>query len=280
MKIGFKCFKLFRQSKYICPQHSLSQTNKKFLFEEIVIAASSYFKAHHFIVKNRLWKWILIPGLIYAALFVTGIYFFWESTAFIIDYGMTKTGLKSWFQRENLYWLNFAFIFGQVILQLIMMLLYFSWFKYLFLIVGSPLFAYLSEKTDSIISNKSFPFSLRRFVADIGRGIHIALRNILWQTVYMICILFLSLIPLLGWAAPLLSLLLECFYLGFSMLDYTSERRGLSATQSIEFINRNKGLATGNGIVFYGMHLFPIIGWILAPGYAVIAATLSLQERK
>ncbi|MEO9146315.1 MAG: EI24 domain-containing protein [Ginsengibacter sp.] len=248
------------------------------MLEEIIIAISSYFKAHRFIVKNKLWKWILIPGTIYAIFFVIGIYFFWESTAFIIDYLLSRTGLKNWLQKENIHWLNFIFIFGQIILQLILMLLYFSWFKYLFLIIGSPLFAYLSEKTESIILNIAYPFSMKRFISDVLRGIRIALRNILWQTVYTISILLIALIPVLGWVAPLLSLFIECFYLGFSMLDYTNERKGLSATESVDFINRHKGLAIGNGMVFYGMHLLPVVGWILAPSYAVIAATLSMQR--
>jgi CysZ protein len=68
--------------------------------------------------------------------------------------------------------------------------------------------------------------------------------------------------------------------MGFSMLDYTNERKGLSSAESIHFINRHKGLAIGNGMVFYCMHLIPVVGWILAPGYAVIAATLSMQEKK
>lgn len=250
------------------------------MLEEIIIAISSYFKAHRFIVKNKLWKWIWIPGIIYAILFVVGIYFFWESTAFIIDYLLSKTGLKNWLQKENIHWLNFIFIFGQIILQLILMLLYFSWFKYLFLIIGSPLFAYLSEKTESIILNVEYPFSLKRFLSDVARGIRISLRNILWQTVYTVTILILALIPVFGWIAPLVSLFIECFYFGFSMLDYTNERKRLSSAQSVEFINRHKGLAIGNGMIFYCMHLLPVLGWIFAPGYAVIAATLSMQEKK
>lgn len=250
------------------------------MLEEIIIAISSYFKAHRFIVKNKLWKWILIPGVIYALLFMIGIYFFWESTAFIIDYGLTKSGLKSWLQKENIHWLNFIFIFGQIILQLILLLLYFSWFKYLFLIIGSPLFAYLSEKTESIILNVDYPFSLKRFFSDIIRGVRIAFRNLLWQTVYMVSILIMGLIPVLGWIAPLLSLFIECFYFGFSMLDYTNERKGLSTSASVDFINRHKGLAVGNGMAFYALHLLPVAGWIFAPGYAVIAATLSMQERE
>ncbi len=227
-----------------------------------------------------MWKWILIPGIIYAILFVVGIYFFWQSSAYMIEYFLSKMGVKGWLQKENAGWLNFIFIFGQIVMQLILMLFYFSWFKYLFLIIGSPVFAYLSEKTEAIILNKDYPFSLKTFFSDVIRGIRIALRNTLWQTVYTVSVLILALIPVVGWITPLLSLFIECYYFGFSMLDYTNERRELSSSQSIDFINRHKGLAIGNGMVFYLMHVLPVVGWIFAPGYAVIAATLSLQKEE
>lgn len=213
-------------------------------------------------------------------MFGFGIYFFWQSSAHVIDYFFSITGLKVWLQKEQDSWLRFIFIFGQLILQLILMLFYFSWFKFLFLILGSPLFAWLSEKTEAILHNKNYPFNLKTFLNDVIRGIRISLRNALWQTVYIISILLLSLIPVVGWATPVLAVFVECFYFGFSMLDYTNERKGLSFSESIDFISRQKGLATGNGMVFYLMHAVPVAGWIFAPGYAVIAATLSMQQEK
>ena len=248
------------------------------MLEEIIIAIQSYFKAHQFIVKNKLWKWILIPGIIYALLFMTGIYFFWESAGVIIDFVLSKTGIKAWLQRENISWMNFIFIFGQLILQLVLLMFYFSIFKYLFLILGSPVFAYLSEKTEAIILKKNYPFSWKRYFADIIRGIKIALRNSVWQTVYILSILFLALVPFFGWITPLIAIFVECYYFGFSMLDYTNERRGFSSGHSVDYINEHKGLAIGNGMIFYIMHALPLAGWVLAPGYAVIAATLSLQK--
>ncbi|HXU26089.1 MAG TPA: EI24 domain-containing protein, partial [Bacteroidia bacterium] len=190
------------------------------MLEEIIIAIRSYFKAHNFIIKHKLWKWILIPGIIYAILFALGIYIFWQSSAHVIDYFFSKTGLKTWLQKEQDSWLRFIFIFGQLILQLILMLFYFSWFKYLFLIIGSPVFAWLSEKTQSIMDGTNYPFDFNKFIKDIRRGIQIALRNMLWQTVYLVTILFLSLIPLVGWASPVLAIFVVCYYFGFSMLDY------------------------------------------------------------
>jgi CysZ protein len=160
------------------------------------------------------------------------------------------------------------------------MLLYFSLFKYLFLIIGSPLFAYLSEKTEAIMEGKDFPFSFKQLLQDAARGIKLALRNSLWQTIYTITILLVSLIPLVGWFTPFFALLIECYYLGFSMLDYSCERNKLSTTQSLAFISKHKGLAIGNGIVFYMMHMVIIVGWILAPSYAVVAATISFYKTK
>jgi CysZ protein len=247
------------------------------LLEEIIKAVRAYIKAHNFIVKHRLWKWILIPGIIYAMLFAFGIYIFSQSSAHVIDYFFAKTGLKIWVQKEHEGWLRFVFIFGQLILQIILMLFYFSWFKYLFLIIGSPVFAWLSEKTESIVSNTDYPFNSRKFLNKILRGVQIALRNMLWQTVYLVSILFLSFVPLVGWASPVLAIFVECYYFGFSMIDYTSERKGLSSSESFDFINRHKGLAIGNGMIFFLMHAVLFLGWVVAPGYAVVAATLSFQ---
>ena len=250
------------------------------MLKEIIISIQSYMHAHRFIIKHKLWKWILIPGLIYTILFLGGIYLFWVSSNSAIEFILQQSGAKSWLDNMQDSWVSFLFIMGQVILRLVLLLFYFSLFKFLFLIIGSPVFAYLSEKTESIMEGRAYPFSFLQLLKDIGRGIKIALRNLLWQTVYVISILILSFIPVFGWVAPLVALMIECYYFGFSMLDYSSERNKLSSAQSIDFISRHKGLAIGNGIVFYSMHLLPIVGWLLAPSYAVIAATISLLSAR
>lgn len=250
------------------------------MLKDIIVAIQSYYQAHQFIVKHRLWKWILIPGVIYCLLFCAGIYLFWISSGNAIDYLLSVTGLKKWMYTMEESWLKFLFIFGQVILQLVLIMFYFSLFKFLFLIIGSPLFAYLSEKTAAIMDGKEFPFSFAQLLKDIGRGIKLALRNAFWQTLYIVSILILSFIPFFGWFTPLFALLIECFYLGFSMLDYSCERNKLSASQSVAFVGEHKGLAIGNGIIFYLMHMVLIVGWILAPSYAVIAATISMHKTR
>jgi CysZ protein len=250
------------------------------LLKEIVIAIQSYIEAHQFIVKHRLWKWILIPGLLYALLFAVSMYFFGKSSTAVIDYLTEATGLDTWLQKFQNSWLGFLFTFAGIIFWLIQMMFYFSLFKYLFLIIGSPVFAYLSEKTEAINEGKDFPFNMAQLMKDAGRGIMLALRNTLWQTVYIASLFLLSFFPVAGWITPLIALFVECYYYGFSMLDYSFERQKLSPSESIRFVSHHKGLAIGNGLVFYLMHALIIVGWVLAPAYAVIAATLSLYKTK
>jgi CysZ protein len=250
------------------------------LLKEIVIAIQSYFQAHHFIRQHRLWKWILIPGVIYTLLFIVSMYFFGKSANNFIGWILNITHANTWLHHFNSPLLSFLFVFTAAILWLVLMMFYFSLFKYLWLIIGSPVFAYLSEKTEAIIEERDYPFDISQFMQDIVRGIVIALRNALWQTVYTVSILILSFVPVIGWATPILALLIECYYYGFSMMDYSCERRRMTAWESVYYIGNHRGLAIGNGMVFYLMHILPIIGWVLAPAYAVIAATLSMIEVK
>jgi CysZ protein len=213
-------------------------------------------------------------------LFVVGMYFFWESSDAAVTYLSRRMGIDRWLHQQKSGILSFFFLMGEIMVRLILVLFYFSLFKYLFLIIGSPLFAYLSEKTESIIEGKDYPFNLKQLLKDVIRGVKLALRNTLWQTVYTVSLLLLSFFPVVGWITPVITVFIECYYYGFSMLDYSCERHKLSPSESITYIGNHKGLAIGNGMVFYMMHFIPFVGWVLAPSYAVVAATISLYHQK
>ena len=250
------------------------------MLKEIVIAVESFFRAHQFISSHKLWKWIIIPGVLYMLLFVSGMYFFIVSSNDAVSYLSAFIGIDKWLQEQHNAFLSFLFLMGGIMLRIILLFFYFSLFKYLFLIVGSPLFAYLSEKTQALLEGKDYPFNFRQMLKDIFRGIRLAIRNALWQTVYTVSILILSFVPVVGWITPVLALFIECYYYGFSMLDYSCERQKLSPSETVSFIGKHKGLAIGNGLMFYIMHIIPVVGWILAPAYAVVAGTLSLYYQQ
>ena len=248
----------------------------KALLKEITIAIQSWSEARQFIQKHRFFKWIIIPGIIYTLLFIAGMYFFWRSSNDAVSWVSEKLRIETWLQKERSEWLSFFFVMTGMMLRLILVLFYFSLFKYLILIIGSPVFAYLSEKTEAIIDEKDHSLNWSELKKDAIRGIKLALRNAGWQSVYLVALLLLSLLPLVGWITPIIALLMECYYFGFSMLDYSFARNNFTPAQSIGFTGRHKGLAIGNGLLFYLMHAFIF----LAPAYAIIAATLSVHKVK
>ncbi len=246
------------------------------MLKEIVIAVQGWEEARLFIRQHRLFRWIVIPGIIYTLLFIAGMFFFWHSSDVVVSWVSRQLGIETWLQQERSEWLSFLFVMTGMMLRLILVLFYFSLFKYVILIIGSPVFAYLSEKTESIIEKKEYAFNWRELKKDCFRNIRLALRNCGWQSVYLVALILLSLIPVAGWITPVIALLMECYYFGFSMLDYSYARAGFTPGQSIAFTGRHKGLAIGNGLLFYLMHALII----LAPAYAVIAATLSVHKIK
>ena len=246
------------------------------MLKEIVIAIQSWGEAHRFILQHKLWKWVVIPGIIYTLLFVTGMYFFGKSATSVIDYITNILHLSDWSQRFQYGLLGFLFTFAGIMFWLTLLLFYFSFFKYICLIIGSPIFAYISRKTESILDNNDHAPGWAEIKKEASRSVLLAIRNCGWQTVYLVTLLLLSLIPLVGAVAPLIVIFVECYYYGFSMLDYSIARNKYTPSQSVHFIGRHKGLAIGNGILFYLMHVVIIF----APAYAIIAATMSVRNLK
>lgn len=246
------------------------------MLKEIVIAFQSWGEAHHFIEERRTWKWIILPGIIYTALFIAGMIIFWRSADYAVSWASYQLRIEPWLQQKRSEWLSFIFVMSGMMLRLVLVLFYFSLFKYLILIIGSPVFAYLSEKTESILEEKEYTTSWTVLFRDCLRSSKLALRNCVWQTSYLIGLMLLSLIPVIGWITPLIALTMEFYYYGFSMLDYSLARNGFSPKESIQFTGHHRGLAIANGFLFYLMHAVIIF----APSYAIIAATLTVRKVK
>ncbi|MDX1954142.1 MAG: EI24 domain-containing protein [Chitinophagaceae bacterium] len=246
------------------------------MLKEIIIAIQSYNEARQFIRENRLWKWILMPGLIYTLLFLIGMYFFIGSATSVIEYLTRVSHVSEWIQKLENSWVGFLFALAGMMLWLLLLLFYFSLFKYAWLIIGSPIFTYLSERTQAILEKKEFSFNSRQFFRDVSPGVKVALRNCAWQTGYLFLLMLFSMVPLVGMIAPVIALFVECYYYGYSMISYSLDREKVAPEKSAAFIKEHKGLAIGNGIIFYLMHIVIIF----APAYAIIAATLSVHKVK
>ena len=217
------------------------------MLKEIVIGIQSWSEAHRFISQHKLWKWVVIPGIIYTILFITALYFSGKSATAVTEYFTHILAIKQLDPEVSKQLLGFLFTFAGIILWLTLLLFYFSFFKYFCLIIGSPVFAYLSRKTESIIENNDQNTGWSGIRTEINRGIWIAIRNCGLQTIYLIGLIFLSLVPVAGWITPLIALMIEFHYHGFSMLDYGFARNKFSSAESrnLSIVIRDLPSATG-----------------------------------
>ncbi|QLH44608.1 MAG: EI24 domain-containing protein [Bacteroidota bacterium] len=156
-------------------------------------------------------------------------------------------------------------------------ILFLSIFKYIYLTLASPLYAYISERTASSYSGQTFAFSLAQFLSDILRGMRLSLINLFRQT---FSVLFFFSLILCGGLFSLILILLDSYYYGFSMLDYNCERDRFSVSTARTFIRQHRGLAIGNGLPFYFSIMIPVLGVCIMAPLSCIAATLSYEQLK
>lgn len=246
----------------------------------MIAGIRSYFSAHEFIRKHKLWNWVIWPGLIYCLLFGLGLYYIWVFSDLFTARLSAYFGIQRWVQDLESVWVSFFFILLALAIRLVFLVYYFACFKYIFLILGTPVFVYLAERTRSLLEKRPMNLESSRFSREIKRGIRISLQNWLVQTLATLGLFLLSFIPVLGWVSPLGAMLMECYFLGFSMMDYSNAQQGMSLRQSMRMVREHRGLAIGNGLVFYLLHLLVLVGWVLAPSYSVIASSIRLHESR
>ena len=250
------------------------------MLKELILSIRAYFLAHQFILTHKLWKWMALPGIIYTILLIIGMNYFGQTSSLFIESIILKTGLKSFIDSLNSNWLGFFITMGSFWLWFTLLLFYFALFKYVFLIFFAPLFAYLHLRIVAIQEVIPFKFNQKEYLKLVLRSIKVNLNNMLWQTVYLIPVVLVCTLPLIGWFTPIFTILMEAYFFGYAMIDYGLATEQQSRIASASYVSEHKGLPIGNGILFYLIHLIPIIGWMTAPFYALIAAHINTQEVK
>jgi CysZ protein len=244
---------------------------------QLTTAFDSYLEAVRLLNKHRMWPLVLASGLIYLLLITVGIFGVYAGMHSIVDWVLDFSWIKKSQDIIALKWLIKVLMIGVYVAAFFF---YFSLFKFILLAVASPLYGYISERTEAVLTGKEYAFSLAQLSRDIVRGVTLSIRNLLKQTFLTIVLLLLSFIPVVGLISAALIILLDAYYYGFAMIDYCCERKQMSAKESAHFVSQHKGLAIGNGLVFYVLFLIPVIGVVIGAPLSAIAATISMHNLK
>jgi CysZ protein len=250
------------------------------LFKNFALGIDTYGDAHRLILKHNLWKYVFFPGVINLILFILVCILGYYTKDIAVKYIFNFLGLTGEHQGFIKILLGILHFVLNLFIYFLVFIIYFSTYKYIVLMIMPPILAVLSEKTEELVSGKKYKFNFHQLIKDIFRGLVIAFRNLFIELGFIIILFILGFIPVVGFICPLIVFVISMYYYGFSMIDYSNERSRLTISESVTFVRKNNGFAIANGFIFYVLLMIPLLGLLIAPSYAVVAATIGVEKIK
>ncbi|MFO7867669.1 MAG: EI24 domain-containing protein [Bacteroidales bacterium] len=225
------------------------------------------------LIRKQKMMWVfLVPFLLFILLAIGGF----MSISYMA--GIVGDHLESAIQfDEGWVWLTFIINSFLIVFLRILLFIFFGFFSgYIVLLLMSPLFSYISERTEQYLTGHSYPFSAQRLLRETFRGIVVVIRNVIIQGGIFLAVFIFSFIPLLGQIiggtiGSVFLFTVSAYFYGFSFMDYTIERQNVSISQGARYIHKRKGAAVGLGFI-YGLLLFiPFLGMFISSYFAIIS---------
>jgi uncharacterized protein involved in cysteine biosynthesis len=162
--------------------------------------------------------------------------------------------------------------------------------KYFVLAFLGPVMSVISDVTEEKLTGVKRPFSLKKFIREVFRGIRTALLYLFIELFLALLLLVVALVA--GWVFPVLlpfiapleiivAFTIGAFFYGAAALDYVWEREDVGAFGSLGMAYKSRRLAIGIGVPFAIWMAIPIVNFtlapIFAPALATVAAVLALK---
>jgi CysZ protein len=211
--------------------------------------------------KNQTGKFLLLTALAGLVVAVGMIWGIWSLSSLA---GAYIADMLPWEWAKN----SAAF---SVLTAVAGVMLLFILFRYLFLILLSPLLSYISEKQEHRIKGikDHAGFSILRSAT---RSIRINSRNLLRETFISVLLLIAGFIPLITLFAVPALLMLQAYFTGFGIMDYYLERH-YTFKETIGVVRSHKWAAVTLGALFMVTMMVPVLGQMAGPYLCTVTAT-------
>lgn len=238
--------------------------------KEFILSISQYTKVLGFVLRNQIWSFFIFPLVFNTLLLGT---YLWTVFSYSSD---LMNVIEGWVGLENHDTIGFLL---KMLINTIFVIMIFYTYQFISLLILPPLYSYISEKVQLVLTGIDSEFSFSQLMNDIKRGLIIAIKNVFYQMMIALVVILLSIfLPFLAPFAPFVLFFVGAYFQGFSMMDYRNEYHRLSVVESMKYIKEHKGIAIGNGTVFQLFLLVPIIGTIFAPVFSIVAAALTIYK--
>ncbi len=233
-----------------------------------LMGLGAYFRVIPTLFQYKLWSVQFVPALISLVLSLTMVSIFW----------FTSAGLTKWVDSQIVVpwaWMDTAInSVTQISTFIIMLLLFLIVQKHVVLVVLSPFLGKLAEATYRAVmnDNSTSPLTVPQ---SLWRGIRINFGNISKEVFFNLFFLCCNFIPIIGQLTASIGLFInQSRFMGFGLMDFPLEHRGLSVKESLSFVKYRTGCSAGLGAGYIILMLIPLFGWMFAPTFGTIAGTL------
>lgn len=237
------------------------------MIKNILKGIKAYAGTLKLINKLGLWKYFGVPM---AISFFTAVLIGFSAWGLSDNLGIFISKVWFWEWGAETFRSISNFIGALIIIALGLIL-----YRHIVMALSAPFMSPVSEKIEKHlygIDHTNHSHRNTTNAAQLWRGVRINVRNLLRELMLTIPIILIGFIPVIGIISSVLLFLVQSYYAGFGNMDYTLERH-FKYSESIRFVQKNRGLAIGNGIVFMLVLLIPVIGIILVLPLSVTAAS-------
>ncbi|MEZ4993580.1 MAG: EI24 domain-containing protein [Saprospiraceae bacterium] len=151
--------------------------------------------------------------------------------------------------------------------------------KYIMLVLLEVVVFHFARRTLEILTGKESKAEWRDFVDAQIRMIKVAFRSwILELIVVTMLSVFFSIFGFISFLKPVLVLAVQCYFLGFAVVDNYNEQYGLSIKESVAYSWQYLGVVMSLGLFFSVMLLIPLVGTVAGPCIAAVAVCIIMYK--
>lgn len=225
--------------------------------------------AGRFIQNHRLWEGFWKYGWVSRLLIVA---------ALIIGLKFLSVAIN-WFQHLSLGNPSQAFQSMGILFTEGFGFLFSGGMKYAMLVLLEVLVFHFSRRTLYILTGNEASAAFEDFVNAQVRMIKVGMYAWVMELLFTIAFkIFFGIFGFLDFLQPGFVFAIQCYFLGFAILDNYHEQFELTIKESSRYALKYIGVAAAAGLVAYLMMLVPVAGVIAAPIITSVAATLVMYE--
>ena len=247
--------------------------NLKVILEQFIFTLRTHRKAIEFARKHKVWKGFWNYGWVSKALMFIGAIVGLNFLDVYIDWFFSS-------RSESVYGAvqSMGSLFNNFALEGYE-LLFAGSMKYVIIVLVEVIIFHASRETIKIILEKKGDTSFNTFLKAQIRMINVVCFAWIMEMICSILIdIALGIFSPLGFLKPALILIVQCYFLGFVVLDNYFEQFDLKIKESLRYTKKYAGVALGIGSVLNLAMLVPFIGAIVGPFIAAITVTLVLYK--